>query len=72
MVQHNIRVNATGVLDEVFHKVASDAPLGRLIDLQNVADLEDLVLFLLSDQPVMITYYFQQMAGSRVSCRTMV
>ena len=67
MVQHNIRVNATGVLDEVFHKVASDAPLSRLIDLQNVADLEDLVLFLLSDQPVMITYYFQQMAGSHVS-----
>ena len=62
--QHKIRVNAVhpGLMstdltrpahpEEVFQMVASNTPLRRLVDLQNVADL---VLFLLSDHSVMIT-----------------
>ena len=63
--QHKIRVNSVspgsvrtdmlqqlGVTDEVYQRIKSLTPLGRLTDEQHVADL---VLFLLSDKSSMIS-----------------
>ena len=39
-------------ISEIFQRIEKITPLGRLTEIQNVMDL---VLFLLRDQPVMIT-----------------
>ena len=74
---HNIRVNSvhpslmstdmtmTMHLEESFQMFASNAPFGRLVGVHNVADL---VLFLLSDQSVMITGTHSNIDGG-VMCK---